>query len=177
MHASMSEHHPKCGTHKVGGGNGCTCHVAKAKDALNDLATMQIVIKDVEVAAVTVCSCCDNEVENIVGRPNGSELCPQCFNDGDTMHLDAGGLLDEHLSEAHPLSELYRLWDDLGNIPTVFDGEDVDTIEEPFLHFPVGTHREEIWRWFEQQHPEFLVGEVMQGKRKQFSKATAPAMA
>lgn len=33
-HAAMSEHHPDCGTHQTGGGEGCTCHVQKAKDAL-----------------------------------------------------------------------------------------------------------------------------------------------
>jgi hypothetical protein len=56
------------------------------------------------------------------------------------------------------LDELYPLWSKLGNIPTVE--------EEPFLHFPIGTHRESIWYWFEDQNPEFLVGEVMQGIRR-----------
>lgn len=37
------------------------------------------------------------------------------------------------------------LWDKLGNIPVNEDEE----IEEPFEHFEVGTHREEIWSWFE----------------------------
>jgi hypothetical protein len=64
------------------------------------------------------------------------------------------------------LDELYPLWSKLGNIPTVEEGEDVDTIAEPFLHFPIGTHRESIWYWFEDQNPEFLVGEVMQGIRR-----------
>jgi hypothetical protein len=38
-----------------------------------------------------------------------------------------------------------KLWDKLGNIPT---GDD-DCIELPFEHFKAGTHREEIWHWFE----------------------------
>tara|TARA_R110001583_G_C5667627_1_gene410386 strand:- start:1396 stop:1638 length:243 start_codon:yes stop_codon:yes gene_type:complete len=62
----------------------------------------------------------------------------------------------------------YWWWDKLGNIP-VSEGNDeveADTIEEAFLQFPVGTHREEIWHWFEAQHPEFVVGEVMQGIRR-----------
>ena len=66
------------------------------------------------------------------------------------------------------LADYYWWWDRLGNIP-VSEGNDeveADTIEEPFLHFPVGTHREEIWHWFEAQHPDFVVGEVMQGIRK-----------
>jgi hypothetical protein len=62
--------------------------------------------------------------------------------------------------------ELLTLWKQLGDVPTVFEGEDVDTIEEVFLHFPIGTHREEIWHWFEQQNPEFIVGEIMCNKRQ-----------
>ena len=27
-----------------------------------------------------------------------------------------------------------------------------EEIEEPYLHFPAGTHREEIWHWFDEQH-------------------------
>lgn len=37
------------------------------------------------------------------------------------------------------------IWKILGDLPTNEDGE----IEEQFLYFPVGTHREEIWRWIE----------------------------
>lgn len=37
QHASMSEHHRHCGsrTSGPGAGNGCSCHVQKAKDALD----------------------------------------------------------------------------------------------------------------------------------------------
>lgn len=67
------------------------------------------------------------------------------------------------------LAELYRLWEKLGDVPTSEGNGEVeaDTIEEPFLHFPVGTHREEIWRWFEAQNVGFIVGEVMYGKRRE----------
>lgn len=60
-----------------------------------------------------------------------------------------------------PLNELKQLWDQLGDTPTGFEGDDVDCIEEPFLHFPIGTHREDIWHWFEAQNPEFIVGEYL----------------
>lgn len=63
------------------------------------------------------------------------------------------------------LAELYALWKKLGDIPTGFEGELVDCIEEPFEGFEIGTHREDIWHWFESQHPAFIVGEVMQGMR------------
>jgi len=38
-----------------------------------------------------------------------------------------------------------KLWLRLGDIPINEDEE----IEQRFLHFGVGTHREEIWHWFE----------------------------
>lgn len=38
-----------------------------------------------------------------------------------------------------------ELWETLGDIPIDSD----ETIEEKFLHFPVGTDREDIWHWFE----------------------------
>lgn len=37
------------------------------------------------------------------------------------------------------------LWDKLEDIPINEDEE----IELEFLHFPVGTHREYLWYWFE----------------------------
>lgn len=59
--------------------------------------------------------------------------------------------------------ELVQLWARLGDIPTFPEGEWVDGIEEPFLHFEVGTHREEIWRWFEEQNYRFQVGPMTHG--------------
>jgi hypothetical protein len=66
------------------------------------------------------------------------------------------------------LRALYALWDALADIP-VFDDDsgefEVGAIEEPFLHFPVGTHAHDIWHWFESVNPRFIVGEVMEGRR------------
>ncbi len=63
------------------------------------------------------------------------------------------------------LIELYALWDRLGDVPIV-DHESSEVTDGAFLHFPIGTQREEIWRWFEAQHPDFILGEVMQGIRR-----------
>lgn len=56
-----------------------------------------------------------------------------------------------------------------GDIPTTNDVSNDETgsdcFEEPFLHFPIGTHREEIWHWFESVNQRFVVGEVMEVKR------------
>ena len=45
--------------------------------------------------------------------------------------------------------ELEELWAEFEDIP--MDPE-TDQIESAFLHFPAGTHREEIWHWFDQRH-------------------------
>lgn len=42
--------------------------------------------------------------------------------------------------------KVYDLWEEFGDIP--MDPE-TECIESEFLDFPAGTHREEIWHWFE----------------------------
>jgi hypothetical protein len=76
--------------------------------------------------------------------------------------------------EPRTMLELKALWDLLGDVP-VFDSSDYDAealssvafkdgdIEVPYLHFPAGTPREDIWHWFEAQNKRFIVGEVMMG--------------
>lgn len=44
---------------------------------------------------------------------------------------------------------LEDLWEQLTDVPM---NAETECIEEPFIHFPEGTHREEIWRWFDTQH-------------------------
>ena len=44
-----------------------------------------------------------------------------------------------------PEQNAKSLWKKLGDIPT----DNGDCIELSFEHFPVGTHREDIWHWFE----------------------------
>lgn len=41
------------------------------------------------------------------------------------------------------------LWEQFEDIP--MDPE-TECMEEPFLHFPAGTHREEIWKWFDENY-------------------------
>jgi hypothetical protein len=69
-------------------------------------------------------------------------------------------------AEQKSLPELYALWAKLSNVPIQTEGDLNETIEIEFMNFPVGTHREEIWHWFESQNPDFIVGEVMQGIRR-----------
>lgn len=44
---------------------------------------------------------------------------------------------------------LEEAWDDFADVP--MDPE-TECIEEPFLFFKAGTHREEIWHWFDEHH-------------------------
>lgn len=64
------------------------------------------------------------------------------------------------------LAELYALWDKLNDTPTGYEGENLDCLEEAFLGFGIGTYREQVWHWFEKQHPGFIVGNVLQGIRR-----------
>ena len=41
--------------------------------------------------------------------------------------------------------EAVQLWEELGDVPINSNEE----IESPFLFFEIGTHREEIWHYFE----------------------------
>lgn len=44
---------------------------------------------------------------------------------------------------------LMELWMHFGDVPMF---PDTECMEENFLQFPAGTHREEIWKWFDQRH-------------------------
>lgn len=58
-------------------------------------------------------------------------------------------------------TELKNLWNDFGDIPI----DDEEKIEIPFIHFPIGTDRYDIWHWFDEELPNGLY-ELMQSKKK-----------
>lgn len=67
--------------------------------------------------------------------------------------------LNEELAKAIvPLEErdkqLEQLWDEFADIPM---NPETEKMEEPFLHFPAGTDREEIWHWFDERHSKGVV--------------------
>lgn len=61
-----------------------------------------------------------------------------------------------------PLHELYKLWGQLGDIPT----DEESNTDAPFLDFPTGTPVQDIWHWFERQNSDFIVGDVLAGIRR-----------
>ena len=46
------------------------------------------------------------------------------------------------------IEQARELWDELEDIPM---NPETERIEQPFRHFPTGTHREEIWHWIEER--------------------------
>lgn len=51
----------------------------------------------------------------------------------------------------YTLPELLRHWQSLSGIKIDENG----TIDSPFMHFEAGTPEEQVWSWFEEQHPVF----------------------
>lgn len=45
--------------------------------------------------------------------------------------------------------EIEKLWADFADVPM---NPETECMEADFLHFPAGTHREEIWHWFDEKH-------------------------
>lgn len=74
---------------------------------------------------------------------------------------ETGSMQTETSISGRSLEDLRSLWAKFGDEPV--DAE--DQLEKPFLHFMPGTHREDVWRWFESQHPQFIVGDEMNQSR------------
>lgn len=60
-------------------------------------------------------------------------------------------------------TELEELWENFGDIPM---NPETEVMTADFLHFPKGTHREDIWKWFDQKHSKgvsfLLYGDTQQ---------------
>lgn len=65
------------------------------------------------------------------------------------VHYDAENL-NAFLSEARPYCDkhLEQLWNELEDVPFDDQPESDMTLTQPWHGFPVGTEREDIWRWF-----------------------------
>ncbi len=51
-------------------------------------------------------------------------------------------------------AKLEQLWGEFADIPM---NPETEKMEEPFLHFPAGTDREDIWNWFDERHSKGVV--------------------
>ena len=61
--------------------------------------------------------------------------------------------IEEPVELICPDETLERWWAELGDIPVDDDG----IIQEPFLWWPKGTDREDIWHWFDEKYPGGVV--------------------
>ena len=61
--------------------------------------------------------------------------------------------IHDGLSEIEPLRDrdevLEELWEQFGAVPM---NPETECIEEPFMGWGAGIHREEIWHWFDRRH-------------------------
>lgn len=71
-------------------------------------------------------------------RHSGKGVCDYCRETDSCKH--------------NPISaeRLKDLWAEFGDLPM---NPETECMEAPFLHFPAGTHREEIWHWFDRIYP------------------------
>lgn len=50
--------------------------------------------------------------------------------------------------------EIEKLWDELEDVPI----DENECLDVDWQGWSKGTHREEIWHWFDEQHSKALVG-------------------
>lgn len=74
--------------------------------------------------------------------------------DGDAL-LGGRVIHEEPLLE--PVQKARRLWALLGDVPV----DDDECLEQPFLDFEAGTHREDVWWWFEEEFGVSVYRELM----------------
>ncbi|WP_206459730.1 hypothetical protein [Anaerovorax sp. IOR16] len=70
-----------------------------------------------------------------------SAHCPVCERNDCIVDLDG--------TEKYTDKQLELLWEIFGDIPM---NPETEEIEDDFLYFPINTHREEIWYWFDENH-------------------------
>ena len=103
--------------------------------------------------------------ESRVGASCGDGIWGDLFHfkriyDDERRQQELTGLGKELL--AHKIAEAPMvLWDYFGDLPM---NPETEEMEVPFMRFPEGTHREEIWKWFESTFPGFSVGKALCGE-------------
>lgn len=102
------------------------------------------------------------------------EYCENCgylMTDEDLEVIRGRGLEESFINWKTAYSE--DLWEEFGKVPV--DPHTEET-EEPWKHFPQGTHREEIWHWFEERFDLSAAEDLMQtgGRRKLYQSRKHP---
>ena len=82
--------------------------------------------------------------------------------------------IHDGLSEIEPLRDrdevLEELWEQFGAVPM---NPETECIEEPFMGWGAGIHREEIWHWFDVRHSNADTGSAFPDDRKMITQGRA----
>lgn len=84
------------------------------------------------------------------------KICGYIITDADLEAIKSRGLEESFINWKQTYVE--DLWIDLGDVPI---NQETEEIEKPWRHFCPGTHREEIWHWFEEQFNISVAEELM----------------
>ena len=85
-------------------------------------------------------------------KEDAIDICGRLATEGKMEYAEYSLVMDaicEFDTLAERDKELEALWDKFGDVPM---NPDTEKMEEPFIHFPAGTDREDIWRWFDERH-------------------------
>ncbi len=84
------------------------------------------------------------------------EICGYLITNEDLEIIKSRGLEESYIN----WKQIYvkDLWEDFGEVPM---NPETEEIEEEWHEFPIGTHREEIWHWFEEQFNVSVAEDLM----------------
>lgn len=74
------------------------------------------------------------------------EICGYSITDDDLEMIKSRGLEENFINWKHVY--IKDLWEEFGEVPM---NPETEEIEESWKNFLPGTHREDIWHWFEEQ--------------------------
>lgn len=65
-----------------------------------------------------------------------------------------------HEQETYTEGQVLEFWHRFEDVPM---NEETEQIEEPFMHFPAGTSRFDIWEWFDIRWPRGVFNLIYEG--------------
>lgn len=102
-------------------------------------------------------------LEEELKNPEHAWCCEECRKEHVQLEQWLSELQEYHntigsTEAAQRLSVAYRdyiyvigvLWATFTDVPM---NPETERIEAPFMQFPIGTHRERIWHWFDERYP------------------------
>jgi len=106
-----------------------------------------------------VCSTCSDKFADSYLDETGQGICGVvgCNNES-SYYYDFDAYQYSESNSTLKLVILLKAWMAFGNIPL-----SDDEIDAPFLHFEKGTSVEDIFSWFEHEHPSICVGKLING--------------